>query len=232
MILTEKRDNVYYLTLNRPKKANALTQEMLATIEQTIDEAHADSELRGLVLTGTGDRVFCGGADLTEVQSSGSTGAEKLAYMQRWGALSDKLASLPALTVAALNGTCVGGGLVLALACDVRLCVDGASLFYPLLANKMLPSVQDVARLRALLGPARTKAILLGGVRISAETAHTWGLVDQVVTAQFLQETVEAYLQASRAASAGHVRAMSHLSNGDSEMADVRRYFELAYDSE
>ncbi|WP_418593092.1 enoyl-CoA hydratase/isomerase family protein [Ponticoccus sp. (in: a-proteobacteria)] len=171
MIRLEKEaSGLWIAVLDRPDKANALTAEMLERLAEIAREAQ---EARALVLTGTG-KVFSAGMDL-EAAASG------LATSDVWERLSGALAALPGLTVCALNGTLAGGAMGMALACDLRIAVPGAKVFYPVMKLGFLPQPSDPARLRALVGPSRAKAILMAGCRVPVEEAQGWGLIDAVV---------------------------------------------------
>ena len=168
--LTVEKSGLLVVTINRPGKVNALTTVML---EQLLEIAHRATEARGLILTGTG-KVFSAGADLDEA-------AAGLALSPLWEQLSAAIAALPCLTVAALNGTLAGGANGMALACDLRISVPGAKVFYPVMKLGYLPQPSDARRMSALIGPARTKLILAGGQKILAQQAYDFGLIDQIV---------------------------------------------------
>lgn len=172
MIDVEDSGALRVVTLDRPDKANALTREMLAALADTVERAAADREVRALVLTGRG-RVFSAGADLEEARAG-------LATDPVWERLSDAIAEAPILTIAALNGTAAGGALGMMLACDLRVAVAGAKIFYPVMKLGFLPQPSDPGRLSALVGPARAKLILMGGAKIEAPEALAMGLVDRI----------------------------------------------------
>lgn len=171
MIGAQRDGDVLTLTIDRPDRANALTAAMLTDLIGQVGEA---SGLRLLILTGAGDRAFSAGADLEEARTG-------LATSPLWEVLSGAIAALPCLTVAALNGTLAGGALGMALACDIRLSVPGASFFYPVAELGFLPQPSDPIRLAALIGTARAKLILAGGARLDASEALTFGLIDRIV---------------------------------------------------
>lgn len=171
MIRVEDRLGARLLLLDRPDKANALTQDMLATLDSAVAQAAADG-VAVLVLTGTG-RVFSAGADLEGM-------AQGLGHAPEWEVLSRRIAAYPGLTIAALNGTLAGGAFGMALACDLRVAAPMAEFFYPVMKRGYLPQPSDPARLSALVGPARARLILLAGQRIKAETALNWGLIDSI----------------------------------------------------
>jgi enoyl-CoA hydratase/carnithine racemase len=187
------------LTLDRPDKANALTREMLVRLAEEVEAASAEGELV-LVLTGAG-RVFSAGADLDAARAG-------LATDPVWERLSGAIAAFPGLSIAALNGTLAGGACGMALACDLRVAVAGAKLFYPVMRLGYLPQPSDPGRLAALVGPARAKLMLMAGVRVPAEEALAWGLVDRVVAAEALMDAVAELATDALAAAPQHVAAI------------------------
>lgn len=166
---------IWTVTINRPDKANSLTHAMLSELAETFEGATA---ARAVILTGTG-RVFSAGADLEEARAG-------LATSDVWERLSGAVAALPGLSIAALNGTLAGGAMGMALACDLRIAVPGAKFFYPVMKLGFLPQPSDPARMAALIGRARTKLILMGGQKITADVAYDYGLVDRIVQADDL----------------------------------------------
>ena len=115
-----------------------------------------------------------------------------LALSPVWERLSGAVAALPCLTIAALNGSVAGGAMGMVLACDMRVAVPRAKAFYPVMKLGFLPQPSDPPRLVRLLGPARAKMILMGGVKLEAATAEAWGLFDQIAEPETLMETVRA----------------------------------------
>lgn len=183
MIRQELDDGLLTLTLDRPDKANALTAAMLEALTDALDRAAAGG-VRALVLTGTG-RVFSAGADLDEARAG-------LATSPLWERLSARMATMPCLTVAALNGTLAGGAFGMVLACDLRLSVDAARFFYPVMRLGFLPQPSDPRRLTDLVGPSRARMILMAGQKIGAAEALDWGLVDRIVPDGALLEEARA----------------------------------------
>ncbi len=177
MIELERHGGLWTVTINRPDKANSLTGAMLTRLAEIAESAH---EARALILTGRG-KVFSAGADLDEARAG-------LALSPVWERLSGALAALPALKVAALNGTLAGGAIGMALACDLRIAVPSAKVFYPVMKLGFLPQPSDPGRMAALIGPARTKLILMGGQKIRAREAYDFGLVDRIVEPEALMD--------------------------------------------
>lgn len=168
MIRADRDGDLAIITLDRPDKANALTAAMLTEL---IAAVRAAGDAKVLILTGTG-RVFSAGADLEDVAV--------LKTSPLWEDLSSAIAALPGLTIAALNGTLAGGACGMVLACDLRVAVPQAKVFYPVMKLGVLPQPSDPARLVAIAGPSRARLILLGGAKLTAQDALACGLIDRI----------------------------------------------------
>ena len=177
MIDLAKSNGIWTITINRPDKANSLTREMLTELA-LIAESAADA--KAVIITGAG-KVFSAGADLDQARAG-------LAVSDMWERLSGAIDSLPCLTIAALNGTLAGGATGMALACDIRIAVPTAKFFYPVIKLGFLPQPSDPKRMTALIGPARTKLILMGGQKITASEALDFGLVERLVEPEELMD--------------------------------------------
>lgn len=199
MIEVTEQDGLWQVRINRPEKANSLTRDMLAAIEHAADKA-GRAGARVFVLTATG-KVFSAGADLEEARAG-------LATDPVWETLSGRIAALPCLTIAALNGTLAGGAFGMALACDLRIAVPETNFFYPVMKLGFLPQPSDPGRLAALVGPARAKMILMAGQKITAQEALSWGLIDRIVPKDDLSPQVDALAADARAAAPEHVAAI------------------------
>jgi enoyl-CoA hydratase/carnithine racemase len=202
MINLRTEDGVWTVTIDRPEKANSLTREMLSEIASAAEAAKRD-RARVFILRGTG-KVFSAGADLEEAQSG-------LAIDPVWERLSGAIADLPCLTIAALNGSLVGGAMGMALACDLRICAPHAQLFYPVMRLGFLPQPSDPKRMAELIGPSRSKMILMAGAKIAADEALAWGLVDRIVSIEELDPEIEALTMDARRAAADHVASIKAL---------------------
>ncbi|KPP93068.1 MAG: Enoyl-CoA hydratase/carnithine racemase [Rhodobacteraceae bacterium HLUCCA08] len=203
MIRTDRDGARLTLTLDRPDKANALTGEMLEQLAQAVE----DTDARVLVITGTG-RVFSAGADLEAARAG-------LATSPLWERLSGAIARFGGLSIAALNGTAAGGALGMVLACDLRVAVPGARIFYPVMKLGFLPQPSDPARLVALVGPARAKLVLMAGLKVPVEEAQGWGLIDRVVEPDGLAAELDALAADVDGAEAAHVAAIKGLISGE-----------------
>ena len=175
MIRLDRDGGRWTVTLDRPDRANALTAAMLAELARIFALAREDEGLRVLVVTGAGERVFSAGADLDEARQGDLTTSPLREEV------SNSLASLPVLTIAALNGTLAGGAFGMALACDLRIAVPEARFFYPVLKNGFLPQPSDVRRLNRLIGPGRARLILMAGQKLTADEALAFGLIERIV---------------------------------------------------
>ena len=200
MIDLERDGAVWTVTINRPDKANSLTHQMLSDLADIMEDAHV---ARAVILTGVG-KVFSAGADLEEARAG-------LAVSDVWERLSTAIAGLPGLTIAALNGTLAGGACGMALACDLRIAVPEAKVFYPVMKLGFLPQPSDPKRLTALIGPSRTKLILMGGQKVTAEEAFGFGLIDRIVARDDLMDH-------ARLLTADTVAAKPEIAQGIKEM--------------
>ena len=178
------------ITLNRPEKLNALTLPMLAALEEALLTIDADPEIRVVVIKGSGPKAFSAGADVVAWSS--------LAPLDMWRTwtrtghrVMERLESLRQPTIAALNGIAYGGGLELALACDLRLAADHVKLAAPEVGIATVPGWGMTTRLATVVGPARAKQMILTGLPIDAERAASWGLVSEVVPAADLDAATD-----------------------------------------
>lgn len=180
-ILEERVGEVLLLTLNRPEKANAYHQPMLNALSSILTAFEHDESLKVVIFTGRG-RAFCAGADLNELKArSAEDGLNLLS-----GQLFDRLAALRKPSIAAINGPAVGGGLELALACDLRVgCAEGW-MALPELQHGVIPAAGGIRRLTRLLGAARARAVILAGKHLDAGTAYTTGLLCELVSREAL----------------------------------------------
>jgi enoyl-CoA hydratase/carnithine racemase len=138
-----------------------------------------------------------------------------LATSPLWEELSSAIAALPCLSVAALNGTLAGGANGMALACDIRIAVQGAKVFYPVMKLGYMPQPSDPRRMAALIGPARTKMILMAGQKITTDEALAYGLIDRIVDADVLMDHAHDLIADSAAADPTLVAGIRELIHHD-----------------
>ena len=174
------RGELTVLELDNPP-LNLVSAEMTRQLDQTLDALAADAAIRAVILAGAGERAFCAGSDVKEFEqlsgqvAQGKLLLEKLVYR--------KLAELPMPTIAAIDADALGGGLELALCCDIRIAAQGARLGMPEVRLGVIPGSGGTQRLPRVIGPARAKEMILVGELIDAAEAHRIGLVNQVVEA-------------------------------------------------
>lgn len=179
LVRCERLEHVALVTLNRPERRNALSRAVLRRLGEIGAELKEDPTLRLVILTGAGDRAFCAGADLTERahMSDDEVRAQLASYRTELAWLSDP--ELP--TLALLNGAALGGGLEIALCCDLRLAHASATLGLVETTLGVIPGAGGTQRLPRLIGIARAKELVLRARRIDAAEAHQIGLVHDVL---------------------------------------------------
>lgn len=176
----EKKDGVARLELAAPPM-NTLTRAMVTRLAERLDDCRADRAVRAVLLHGAGTRAFSAGSDLLELrglieQGQAALAAKFVQDMEVFGAL----AHFPKPTIAALEGTAMGGGLELAAGCDFIVAARGARLALPEIRLGVFPGSGGTVRITQRIGPARARRLMLLGDPIDAATAQSWGLVDEI----------------------------------------------------
>lgn len=183
------------IVLNRPDKLNALNREMMTAMADAIAAVDADSDIRVLVLTGTGPKSFCAGADILEWSHLSPVDMWKI-WIRAGNQIMDSLSRLAIPVLAALNGYTLGGGLELALAADIRIAADHVRLGAPEVKLGIIPGWGGTQRLKHVIGTSRAKQMIFTGDLIPADTALAWGLVNEVVPASELAARTDQIAQA------------------------------------
>jgi enoyl-CoA hydratase len=186
-VSTERRESVALVTIDNPPM-NALSSALLEELEAEIDALDGDDDVRAIVLRGAGERAFVAGADIKEfpaLRESASEGGGSARGIQKLGHRMDA-ARTP--FVAAIRGFCLGGGLELAMCCDVRICAEDATLGQPEIKLGLIPGGGGTQRLPRLVGQGRAMFLNLTGDFIDAETAYAWSLVERVVPVAELED--------------------------------------------
>ncbi len=192
-VLYEKKGAVAYVKLNRPKVLNALNQRTWEDLRSAFEDARDDAEIRGIIVTGAGDKAFAAGADISELAKATAVEAEKSSsYGQE---VLNLVESLGKPVIAAVNGFALGGGCETAMACTIRVASENAKFGVPEVTLGLIPGCGGTQRLPRLVGKGRALQLILSGGMIGADEAYRIGLVNEVVPAADLISRAEAILK-------------------------------------
>jgi enoyl-CoA hydratase len=192
-VLYEVKGAIAYVTVNRPKVLNALNTRTWADLRAAFEQAREDLAVRGVILTGAGDKAFIAGADISELAHLTAVEAQ---HSSRFGQeVLDLVENLGKPVIAAINGFALGGGCETAMACTIRLASEKARFGQPEVALGLLPGGGGTQRLPRLVGKGRALQLILSGETISAQEAYRIGLVNELVPAEQLIARAEAILQ-------------------------------------
>jgi enoyl-CoA hydratase/carnithine racemase len=192
-VLYEKKSGIAYITLNRPKVLNALNTPTWTDLRTAFEDAKADAGVRGVILTGAGEKAFIAGADISELAHVGAYDAEESSRLGQ-GVL-DIIENLGKPVIAAINGFALGGGCETAMACTIRIAAEHAKFGQPEVKLGLLPGGGGTQRLPRLVGKGRALQLILTGETISAQEAYRIGLVNEVVPAADLIARAETILK-------------------------------------
>ena len=192
-LLYEKRSAIAYVTLNRPKVLNALNQATWNDLRTAFEDARDDAEIRGVILTGAGDKAFIAGADIGELAHITAVEAEQSSSYGQ--AVLDLIENLGKPVIAAVNGYALGGGCETAMACTIRVAAAHAKFGQPEVTLGLIPGGGGTQRLPRLVGKGRALQLILSGGMIDAQESHRIGLVNEVVPAGDLLTRAEAILK-------------------------------------
>src|SRR5262245_57766188 len=189
----EKKNAIAYVTLNRPKVLNALSHRTWEDLRTVFEDARNDTTVRGVILTGAGDKAFIAGADISELAHVSAVEAEiNSSYGQD---VLNLIENLGKPVVAAINGFALGGGCETAMACTIRIAAEHAKFGQPEVKLGLLPGGGGTQRLPRLVGKGRALQLILSGETISAQEAYRIGLVNEVVSATNLIARAETILK-------------------------------------
>jgi enoyl-CoA hydratase len=192
-VLYEKKNDIAYVTVNRPKVLNALNTPTWKDLRTAFEDARDDASIRGVVLTGAGSKAFIAGADIGELAHVAAFEAEQ---SSRFGQeVLDLIENLGKPVVAAVNGFALGGGCETAMACTIRIAVENARFGQPEVALGLIPGGGGTQRLPRLIGKGRALQLILSGEMISAQEAYRIGLINEIVPAADLMTRAEAILK-------------------------------------
>ena len=192
-VLYEKKGSIAYVTVNRPKVLNALNTPTWKELRTAFEDARDDAAVRGVILTGAGDKAFIAGADISELARLTAFEAEQ---SSRFGQeILDLVENLGKPVIAAVNGFALGGGCETAMACTIRIAVETAKFGQPEVALGLVPGGGGTQRLPRLVGKGRALQLILSGEMISAQEAYRIGLVNEIVPAADLITRAETILK-------------------------------------
>jgi len=185
-LLYEKKETIGILTINRPEKMNALSNQLTSELKTVLDEIEQDDKLRVLIFTGAGDKAFVAGADINELVIRDAQIGRKVSKERQ--DLFSRIENLSVPVIAAVNGYALGGGLELALACSIRICSERAKFGAPEVKLGIIPGDGGTQRLPRLVGQGRAMEMILSGDFIDAHEAYRIGLANKVVPHEELME--------------------------------------------
>jgi len=180
-ILYKKENGIANITLNRPAGLNPLSKEMLTEILSATNEIEKDEDARVVIIDGAGDRAFSAGADIKTMQ--GMTSQDMNEYSKLGQEVCNKIERLEKPTIALINGFALGGGLEIAMACDIRIASESSKLGQPEINLGLIPGFGGTQRLPRLVGKSAAKELILTGKQIDARAAKELGLVNITITA-------------------------------------------------
>lgn len=232
-ILFTTEDKIATVTINRPESLNALNSKTIQELSQIFDELSADSEVRVIILTGSGEKSFVAGADIKEFADFGTADAENLARNGQ-KILFDKIENLSKPVIAAVNGFALGGGLELAMSCHIRYASDNAKLGLPEVTLGLLPGYGGTQRLPKLVGKGWANELIFSAKMISGEKAKEIGLVNEVFPLEeLLPKTKELAKIIARNSPMGISKAIQAVNESDkdsgfeTEMKSFGELFEM-----
>jgi enoyl-CoA hydratase len=192
-MLSRKEGGVGYVIFNNPERHNAVSLEMWARTAEILDGFRNDEEVRVVVITGAGGKSFVSGADISRFENERSTLEATRLYNQQVAAANESIYEFPKPTIAMIKGYCIGGGLGLAVCCDLRICSDNSKFGIPAAKLGLGYAYAGVKRLVNLVGPSFAKEIFYTGRQFDAEEARVMGLVNRVVPGAELETYVKTY---------------------------------------
>ncbi|GEN54023.1 enoyl-CoA hydratase [Halobacillus faecis] len=184
--LEELSPHVYVLKLNRPDAANALSTDLLSQLQEKAHEINRRQEIRVVLVTGEGTKAFCAGADLKERR--GMSDEEVIQTVKKIGDTVRMIEDIHVPTIAVINGVAFGGGLELALACDLRMMSTSTKVGLTETSLAIIPGAGGTQRLSRLIGIGQAKAMIYSAKPVEAKRAYTLGLVEYMYEPQFLME--------------------------------------------
>jgi enoyl-CoA hydratase/carnithine racemase len=192
-MLSRVKDGVGYITFNNPEKHNAVSIEMWDALEQILDGFRSSQDIRVIVLSGAGGKAFVSGADISKFDKERSSKEAVLSYNKRTQKVYENLETFPKPTIAMINGYCIGGGLNLAVCCDIRICSEKSKFAMPAAKLSLGYPFSSIKRLFDVMGPGMAKHFMFTAEKISASEALACGLVQKLVSEDSIDSYVKDY---------------------------------------
>ncbi|MDA9148491.1 enoyl-CoA hydratase [Alphaproteobacteria bacterium] len=192
-MLSRVKDGVGYITFNNPEKHNAVSIEMWDALEQILDGFRSSQEIRVIVLSGAGGKAFVSGADISKFDKERSSKEAVLSYNKRTQKVYENLETFPKPTIAMIDGYCIGGGLNLAVCCDIRICSEKSKFAMPAAKLSLGYPFSSIKRLFDVMGPGMAKHFMFTAEKISASEALACGLVQKLVSEDSIDSYVKDY---------------------------------------
>src|SRR5579859_4011855 len=189
-MLATKLDGVGVATFNQPEKHNAISVEIWLGLTNILDDFGSDDSIRTVILTGAGTRAFVSGADIRQFEQRRSNADAQRAYDEQTSKGARKLATFVKPTIASIRGYCLGGGLAIAMQCDLRIASTDSQFGIPAAKLGIAYGFEGLRRLVSLVGPAHARMILYTADRIGADEALRIGLINRIVPADELEASV------------------------------------------
>ena len=192
-MLSRVEEGVGYITFNNPEKHNAVSIEMWDALEKILDEFRLSKDIRVIVLNGAGGKSFVSGADISKFDKERSSKEAVLSYNKRTQKVYELLETFPKPTIAMIDGYCIGGGLNLAVCCDIRICSEKSKFAMPAAKLSLGYPFSSIKRLFDVMGPGMAKHFMFTAEKISASEALACGLVQKLVSAENIETYVRDY---------------------------------------
>ena len=192
-MLSRIENGVGYITFNNPEKHNAVSIEMWDALERILDDFRSDNTVRVIVLNGAGGKSFVSGADISKFDKERSSKEAVLSYNKRTQKVYENLETFPKPTIAMINGYCIGGGLNLAVCCDIRICSEKSKFAMPAAKLSLGYPFSSIKRLFDVMGPGMAKHFMFTADKISAKEALTCGLIQKLISEDDIETFVKDY---------------------------------------
>jgi enoyl-CoA hydratase/carnithine racemase len=221
-MISRVEDGIGYITFNNPEKHNAVSIEMWDALENILDGFRENQNIRVIVLNGAGGKSFVSGADISKFDKERSSKDAVLSYNKRTQKVYESLETFPKPTIAMINGYCIGGGLNVAVCCDIRICSEKSKFAMPAAKLSLGYPFSSIKRLFDVMGPGMAKHFMFTAEKISADEALSCGLVQKLVKEDDLELFVNNYASTISKNAPLTIKAMKQIGIEISKNSDDR----------